>query len=203
MPQRPIIFIVDDEAHVLSAVERDVRARYASKYRTLKASSGESALEMLTALKARQEQVALMISDQRMPAMEGTELLAQACKIYSEARRVLLTAYADTQAAIASINQVGLDHYLVKPWDDPDVRWAISYFIDRQQIIDVSWAGAGTLWPVPMPSYPPLRPYVDSIKDLLQKHDTLAFDPAKGTVEPLSHAWSIGVLLHACEELLE
>jgi CBS domain-containing protein len=122
MPQRPIIFIVDDEPHVLSAVERDLRARYGSKYRTLKASSGESALEMLSALKARQEQVALLMSDQRMPAMEGTEFLAQACKIYSEARRVVLTAYADTQAAIASINQVGLDYYLVKPWDPPDEK---------------------------------------------------------------------------------
>jgi CBS domain-containing protein len=122
MPQRPIIFIVDDEPHVLSAVERDLRARYGSKYRTLKASSGESALEMLSALKARQEQVALLMSDQRMPAMEGTEFLAQACKIYSQARRVLLTAYADTQAAIASINQVGLDYYLVKPWDPPDEK---------------------------------------------------------------------------------
>jgi CBS domain-containing protein len=122
MPQRPIIFIVDDEPHVLNAVERDLRARYGSTYRTLKASSGESALEMLSALKARQEQVALLMSDQRMPAMEGTEFLAQACKIYSQARRVLLTAYADTQAAIASINQVGLDHYLVKPWDPPDEK---------------------------------------------------------------------------------
>lgn len=102
MPQRPIIFIVDDEPHVLNAVERDLRAQYGSKYRTLKASSGESALEMLSALKAHQEQVALLMSDQRMPTMEGTEFLAQACKIYSEARRVLLTAYADTQAAIAS-----------------------------------------------------------------------------------------------------
>jgi CBS domain-containing protein len=122
MPQRPIIFIVDDEPHVLNAVERDLRARYSSKYRTLKANSGESALEMLSTLKARQEQVALLMSDQRMPAMEGTEFLAQACKIYSEARRVLLTAYADTQAAIASINQVGLDYYLVKPWDPPDEK---------------------------------------------------------------------------------
>jgi len=122
MPQRPIIFIVDDEPHVLNAVERDLRARYGATYRTLKASSGESALEMLSALKARQEQVALLMSDQRMPAMEGTEFLAQACKIYSQARRVLLTAYADTQAAIASINQVGLDHYLVKPWDPPDEK---------------------------------------------------------------------------------
>jgi CBS domain-containing protein len=122
MPQRPIIFIVDDEPHVLNAVERDLRARYGSTYRTLKASSGESALEMLSAVKARQEQVALLMSDQRMPGMEGTEFLAQACKIYSQARRVLLTAYADIQAAIASINQVGLDHYLVKPWDPPDEK---------------------------------------------------------------------------------
>jgi peptide/nickel transport system substrate-binding protein len=77
----------------------------------------------------------------------------------------------------------------VKPWDDPDVRWALSYYIDRQQIVDVSWAGAGTLWPVPMPSYPPLRPYVDSIKDLLQKHDTLAFDPAKGNALLEKKGW--------------
>jgi|SRR6266545_2281143 CBS domain-containing protein len=122
MPQRPVIFIVDDEPHVLNAVERDLRARYGSKYRTLKATSGESALEMLSALMARHEQVALLMSDQRMPMMEGTEFLAEACKIYGEARRVLLTAYADTQAAIASINQVGLDYYLVKPWDPPEEK---------------------------------------------------------------------------------
>jgi CBS domain-containing protein/FixJ family two-component response regulator len=122
MPQRPVIFIVDDEPHVLNAVERDLRARYGPKYRTLKATSGESALEMLSALMARHEQVALLMSDQRMPMMEGTEFLAEACKIYGEARRVLLTAYADTQAAIASINQVGLDYYLVKPWDPPEEK---------------------------------------------------------------------------------
>jgi thioredoxin reductase (NADPH) len=113
---------VDDEAEVLSAIERDLRRRYRSEYRVLKAASGSEALEAVRLLKQRGTPIALFLVDQRMPAMTGTEFLTEARKLYPEAKRVLLTAYADTEAAIASINEVGLDYYLLKPWDPPDQR---------------------------------------------------------------------------------
>jgi thioredoxin reductase (NADPH) len=113
---------VDDEPEVLSAIERDLRRRYRSEYRVLKAASGSEALEAVRLLKQRGTPIALFLVDQRMPAMTGTEFLTEARKLYPEAKRVLLTAYADTEAAIASINEVGLDYYLLKPWDPPDQR---------------------------------------------------------------------------------
>ena len=116
----PTILCVDDEPQVLNAVERDLRSQYGSRYRIVKAGSGAVALDLLNRLKERDEQVALFLVDQRMPAMTGTELLAEARKIFPEAKKVLLTAYADTEAAIACINSVGLDHYLMKPWDPPE-----------------------------------------------------------------------------------
>ena len=122
MEKRPIILIVDDEPQVLNVIEDDLSRPYRAQYRLIKTNSGESALKTLRTLKSRQEQVALLLSDQRMPVMEGTEFLVRAGKIYPEARKVLLTAYADTEAAIASINQAGIDHYLVKPWDPPEEK---------------------------------------------------------------------------------
>ncbi len=117
---KPVILAVDDEPDVLSAVERDLRARFASSYRIVKASSGAEAMEVLRELKRRAARVALLVADQRMPGMSGTELIGEAIGIFPEAKRVLLTAYADTQAAITSINKLGLDHYLMKPWDPPE-----------------------------------------------------------------------------------
>ncbi len=117
---KPVILAVDDEPDVLNAVERDLRARFASDYRIIKASSGTEAIEALRELKRRAAQVALLVVDQRMPGMSGTELIAGAIAIFPDAKRVLLTAYADTQAAITSINKLGLDHYLMKPWDPPE-----------------------------------------------------------------------------------
>jgi thioredoxin reductase (NADPH) len=117
---KPIIMTVDDEPAVLNAVERDLRQHYGGDYRILKANSGAQALEAVTELKKRNTPIALFLVDQRMPAMSGTEFLAQALKFYPEARKVLLTAYADTEAAIASINTLGLDYYLMKPWDPPE-----------------------------------------------------------------------------------
>jgi thioredoxin reductase (NADPH) len=119
MPAATII-CVDDEPQVLNAIERDLRSYYGSKYRIVKAGSGPAAIDLLTRLNEREDLVALFVSDQRMPGMTGTEFLAEARKIYPTAKKVLLTAYADTEAAISCINSVGLDHYLMKPWDPPE-----------------------------------------------------------------------------------
>jgi thioredoxin reductase (NADPH) len=116
---RPAILAVDDEPAVLAAVARDLRREFGERYRILRSGSGSEGLETLTELRRRGDAVALLIADQRMPAMQGTDYLVEAQKIYPEAKRVLLTAYADTEAAIAAINEVGLDYYLLKPWDPP------------------------------------------------------------------------------------
>jgi len=119
---KPAILVVDDDATVLSAIERDLRKQYRSDYRIMKADSGADALEAAKELAARNTTVALFLVDQRMPVMSGTELLREVMKLHPGSRRVLLTAYADTDAAIAGINEVALDHYLMKPWDPPDER---------------------------------------------------------------------------------
>lgn len=116
----PIIVSVDDEPQVLNAVERDLRQHYRGDYRIIKAGSGRDALELVQQLKERNDSVALFLADQRMPEMTGTEFLEEARKLYPNAKKVLLTAYADTEAAIASINSIGLDHYLMKPWEPPE-----------------------------------------------------------------------------------
>lgn len=117
---KPTILSIDDEPQVLSAVERDLKRRFRAEYRIMKASSGEEALGLLRKLKERNDAVALLLADQRMPEMTGTQLLAEARGLYPDARKVLLTAYADTEAAIESINTIGLDFYLMKPWDPPE-----------------------------------------------------------------------------------
>ena len=119
---KPVILAVDDEPQVLNAIERDLRQHYSATYRVMKASSGAQALEAVRELKRRGVAVALFVVDQRMPVMTGTQFLVEALKLYPEARRVLLTAYADTDAAIAAINLIGLDHYLLKPWEPPVER---------------------------------------------------------------------------------
>ena len=113
---KPIILTVDDDEQVRNAVERDLKRHFRQTYRIVKASSGAEGLETLRQLKKRNDAVALFLVDQRMPEMSGTEFLAEARLVYPEARKVLLTAYADTEAAISAINAVGLDHYLMKPW---------------------------------------------------------------------------------------
>jgi thioredoxin reductase (NADPH) len=117
---KPIILAVDDELQVLNAVERDLRVHYGGDYRILKATSGAEAMEAVRKLKRRNSPIALFLADQRMAKMSGTEFLAEARKLYPETRKVLLTAYADTEAAIQSINTIGLDYYLMKPWDPPE-----------------------------------------------------------------------------------
>ncbi len=118
--RRPAILAVDDEPAVLAAVARDLRRGFGERYRILRASSAAEALATLTELRTRGDQVALLIADQRMPGMAGTEYLVQARTIVPDAKRVLLTAYADTEAAISAINEVALDYYLLKPWDPPE-----------------------------------------------------------------------------------
>ncbi|HMJ60128.1 MAG TPA: FAD-dependent oxidoreductase [Bryobacteraceae bacterium] len=117
---RPAVLTVDDDPEVLLSIERDLRARYARKYRILRADSGMSALQVLKRLLERNEPVALMLVDHRMPQMNGIETLLEAIKLYPDAKRVLLTAYADTEAAIKAINDVQLHHYLLKPWHPPE-----------------------------------------------------------------------------------
>ena len=119
---KPVILAVDDDPEVLGAIERDLRQHYRSDYLILKAGSGREALEAARQLKQRGAPIALFLVDQRMPEMTGTELLREVRKLHPESRKVLLTAYADTEAAIASINEVGLDHYLLKPWHPPEER---------------------------------------------------------------------------------
>ena len=118
--RRPAIVAVDDEPAVLAAVARDLRRKFGEQYRIVRAHSGDEALGVLKELVARGEQVALLVADQRMPGMAGTEYLVQARRIVPTAKRVLLTAYADTEAAIQAINDVALDYYLLKPWDPPE-----------------------------------------------------------------------------------
>jgi thioredoxin reductase (NADPH) len=119
---KPTIVTVDDDRVVLSAVERDLRRQYGKEYRILGADSGAAALDALKQLKLRGDPVALFVVDQRMPQMTGVEFLAQAIELFPAAKRVLLTAYADTEAAIRAINDIRLDHYLMKPWDPPEER---------------------------------------------------------------------------------
>jgi len=117
---KPVLLTVDDDREVLRAIERDLRREYASEYRVLRAESGSAALEIVRELKVRNNAVALFLVDQRMPGLSGVEFLEQAITLYPDAKRVLLTAYADTDAAIAAINEAGINHYLLKPWDPPE-----------------------------------------------------------------------------------
>lgn len=119
---KPVTLAVDDDLEVLHAVERDLRRQYGRAYRVLSADRGEKALEALHQLRLRASSVALFLVDQRMPGLTGVEFLERATGLYPEAKRVLLTAYADTSAAIRAINEVHLDHYLLKPWEPPEER---------------------------------------------------------------------------------
>ncbi|MFL6195070.1 MAG: FAD-dependent oxidoreductase [Thermoanaerobaculia bacterium] len=117
---KPVLFAIDDDAEVLRAVDRDLRREYGEHYRVMRANSGPSALEALEQLKVRSTPVALFLVDQRMPQMTGVEFLERAIPLFPTAKRVLLTAYADTDAAIRAINTARIDYYLLKPWDPPE-----------------------------------------------------------------------------------
>lgn len=163
---KPFILAVDDELLVLNAIERDLRQHYVRDYRIVKARSGSEALQIVHQLKQRNEPMALFLVDQRMPHMEGTEFLAEALKFYPDARKVLLTAYADTRAAIDSINRIGLDYYLMKPWDPPEEQlYPIldDLLSDWLATVPVPYDGirvAGTLW----------SPRSHEVKDFLSRN---------------------------------
>lgn len=152
---KPAILTLDDDVDVLRAVDRDLRHEYGSAYRVARADSGEAALQLLQELKRRGETSALMLVDQRMPVMTGVEFLQKAVEIFPESKRVLLTAYADTDAAIRAINEVHLDHYLLKPWDPPEEKlypvltdllddWRSAYRppFDGIRVVGSQWAPA-------------------------------------------------------------
>jgi len=120
--ERPIIFSIDDDPQVLRAISRDLKTMYGKEYKIMSTTSANEALESLTDLKNSSDMVAMFVCDQRMPEMEGVEFLEKAIKIFPKAKRILLTAYSDTEAAIKAINDVQLDYYLMKPWDPPEEK---------------------------------------------------------------------------------
>ncbi|MFI5272377.1 MAG: FAD-dependent oxidoreductase [Ktedonobacterales bacterium] len=153
---KPAILVVDDDAQVLRALERDLRRKYGSTYRIVRSVSAGAALDALRQLKLRNEPVALLLSDQRMPHVTGIEFLEQAMTIFPDAKRVLLTAYADTDAAIRAINTVKIDYYLMKPWEPPEEQlypivddllddWQASYRpeFDGIRVIGHRWSAEG------------------------------------------------------------
>lgn len=162
----PVIMVVDDDQGVLNAVERDIRAKFGKQHRIIKAGSGEAALQAARQLQQRNEMVALFVSDQRMPQMTGLQFLEQAREIFPEAKRVLLTAYADTEVAISSINRLLLDYYLLKPWDPPEENLypVLEELLgDWRASVRMPFEGlrvAGTLW----------SPRSHEVKDFLARH---------------------------------
>jgi thioredoxin reductase (NADPH) len=164
--QKPVILAIDDDPQVARAVERDLREHYRQDYRIMSATSGAEALSAVGKLKQRNAPLALFLVDQRMPEMTGTEFLAEAVRFYPEARKVLLTAYADTQAAITSINTLGLDYYLMKPWDPPEQNLypvLDDLLSDWTATVALPYEGirvAGTLW----------SPQSHEVKDFLARN---------------------------------
>lgn len=153
--KKPIILTVDDDREVLRTIASDLRRKYGARFRVIPVDSGERALSLLREVKLSNDPVALMLVDQRMPGMTGVELLAQASPLFPDARRVLLTAYADTEVAIRAINEVQLHHYLLKPWDPPEQNlypviddvlddWQATYFppFDGIRLIGHRWSAA-------------------------------------------------------------
>ncbi len=154
--QKPVLLTVDDDSSVLEALVQDLRRHYGNRYRIIRATSGQSGLDVSIELKRRGEVVALVLSDQRMPGMSGVEFLEKSIPVFPDAKRVLLTAYADTDAAIRAINAAKIHYYLTKPWDPPEERlyavlddllesWSLNYRppFEGLQVIGSRWLPAG------------------------------------------------------------
>jgi thioredoxin reductase (NADPH) len=150
---KPILLSVDDDSDVLRAIERDLRSQYGAEYRVMSSESPEKALDVLKQLKVRNDSVALLLADQRMPRMDGVQFLQEATRIYPDAKRALLTAYADTNAAISAINDAGINYFFLKPWDPPAERlypqlddmlddWSASYRpgYDGIRVLGTRWS---------------------------------------------------------------
>jgi thioredoxin reductase (NADPH) len=163
---KAIILVIDDDPMVLGAVDRDLRKKYGMDYRVVPINLGTAALEFLKQMHGRAETVALFLVDQRMPQMTGVEFLEQARALYPEAKKVLLTAYADTEAAINSINRAGLDYYLMKPWDPPEEQLypvLDELLTEWKANVRLPFDGirlAGTLW----------SPASHTLRDFLSRH---------------------------------
>ena len=128
---KPILLSVDDDPDVLRVIERDLRKQYGAEYRVIGSESPEKALDILKQLKVRNDSVALMLADQRMPRMNGVEFLQQGMRIFPDSKRALLTAYADTSAAISAINQANINYFFMKPWDPPTEH----LYPDRKSVV--------------------------------------------------------------------
>jgi len=150
---KPVLLTVDDDTEVLRAIERDLRSQYGADYRVMGSNSPQQALDLLNQLKLRSDNVALLLADQRMPQIEGVEFLHQAMRIYPDAKRALLTAYADTSAAISAINEANINYFFLKPWDPPAERlypqlddlledWQASYrpTFDGIRVLGTRWS---------------------------------------------------------------
>ncbi len=153
---KPVLLTVDDDSSVLEALVQDLRSHYGSRYRIIRATSGQSGLDVSKELKRRGEMIALILSDQRMPGMSGVEFLEKSISVFPDAKRVLLTAYADTDAAIRAINAAKIHYYLTKPWDPPEERlyavlddllesWNLNYRppFEGMRVIGSRWLPAG------------------------------------------------------------
>jgi len=163
---KPIIFSLDDDPSVLNSIEHDLRQQYGQEYRIIPINQGRAALDYLNKIKQRNETIALFLVDQRMPEMSGIEFLEQAIQIFPQAKRVLLTAYADTEAAVQSINEIRLDYYLMKPWHPPEERLypVLNELLEDWKIhLQVPFDGiriAGALW----------SPESHAVKEFLTRH---------------------------------
>lgn len=163
---RPILLTVDDDPQVLRSIRRDLRKRYSDRYRVLSAASAREALELLGALDERDEEPALFLVDQRMPDMTGVDFLLEAVARFPAARRVLLTAYADTDAAITAINRVRLDHYLMKPWNPPAER----LYPVLDELLSDWWAGYDPPYSGISVVGPAVSPAAHRIRDFLTRN---------------------------------
>ena len=228
--KKPALLVVDDDLQVLAAVRRDLRSRYREHYTVMGAASGEEALDTLRALKSRDDALALLISDERMPGIPGHEVLAKSRDVYPSAKRVLLTAYSDIDAAIAAINKGHLDHYLSKPWDPPEDRlypvvdelldaWQIAYQPARTgpRLIGHQWSPrshdikdflAGSLIPyrwMDLAHEPEARTLLDSVNVSVAELPVLVFED--GSVlrdpQPRQIAERLGVKLSASFEVYD